>query len=89
MPKKITGGVLAGLLLVAMVPGVASAKSHGGECPKGGGWEVEQLFRVTELDVGSTADQNGDGKVCVRVNPGKTRTNPYGYELWTVKDNTN
>ena len=89
MPKRIMGGVLAGLLLVAMVPGVASAKSHGGECPKGGGWELEQVFRVTELDVGSAADQNGDGEICFRVNPGKTHTDPDGNVLWTVKDNTN
>ena len=87
MPKRMVGGVLSGLLLVAMVPGVASAASPASSCPKGGGWVVEELFRVTELDVGNASDQNGDGLVCVRVNPGKTRTDRNGYELWTVKDN--
>jgi hypothetical protein len=83
------GGVLSGLLLVAMVPGVASAGSHGSACPKGGGWELVPAGLVTEFDVGNAADQNGDGAVCVRINPGKTRTDPSGSELWTVKDNTN
>ena len=89
MPKRVTGGVLAGLLLIALLPGAASAGPPERDCPRGGGWELEDLFRVTELDVGNAADQNGDGMVCVRVNPGKTRTDPNRNELWTVKDNTN
>jgi len=89
MPRRMTTGVLAGLLLIALVPGAASAGPPKGDCPRGGGWELEELFRVTELDVGNAADQNGDEMVCVRVNPGKTRSNPDGAELWTVKDNTN
>ena len=89
MPRRMTGGALAGLLLIALVPGAASAGPPEPGCPRGGGWELEQLFRVTELDVGNAADQNGDGMVCIRVNPGKTRTDPDGNELWTVKDNTN
>ena len=89
MPKRITGGALAGLLSIALLPGAAAAGPPEGGCPRGGGWELEQVFRVTELDVGNSADQNGDGLVCIRINAGKTRSNPYGAELWTVKDNTN
>ncbi len=89
MPKRMTGGALAGLLLVALLPGAASAGPPERGCPRGGGWELEQVFRVTQLDVGNAADQNDDGMVCIRVNPGKTRSNPDGAELWTVKDNTN
>ena len=74
MPKRMTGGVLAGLLMIALLPGAASADGLAGDCPKGGGWDLEAVFRVTELDVGNAADQNGDGMICYRINRGKMKS---------------
>jgi hypothetical protein len=62
-----------------------------GTSPTGVGWFPPQPLadhHDPNLDVGNIHDQNGDGLVCVRINPGLTRKfRPP--RAWTVKDNNN
>lgn len=72
---------MAALMIVATVPGIASANGDPvGACPPGTnndgpdpearGWSLEPVESMIEQDVGNKLDQNGDGYVCQRFNYG-------------------
>jgi hypothetical protein len=92
--RKILAVVVATAALAAGV-GLSAAPfagaQNGGEpvggCPPGGGWRLVELGDTLPVDVGNFHDQNGDGFVCQRDNPGLSKRN--GETTWTVKDNTN
>lgn len=97
MRRKILAAVVATAALAAGV-GLSTApfaNAQGepvGGCPPGGGWELRTVGSTLPkstggVDVGNFHDQNGDGWICRRVNPGTSKVN--GSESWTVKDNTN
>lgn len=68
--------------------GTALAQPPVGGCPSGGGWGlVTTGFVIPRLDNGNFKDQNGDGLLCARLNPGQTAKN--GVPSYTIKDNTN
>jgi hypothetical protein len=77
---------LAGATLL-LGAGTASAQPPIGGCPSGDGWNLVPIEFTIAEDVGNFHDQNGDGWVCQRDNPGLSFTNPF--TVWTVTDNTN
>ena len=82
--KRLMVGLATGVLLAAMLPGVASAADPVGGCPtgEGAGWTlVPAYFATPAVDNGNFADQNGDGYLCGKYNKGKWTS--------TWKDNTN
>lgn len=82
----IAAGV-AGLGMAGLA-GVASAAAGNG-CPEGGDWTLASTGIVIDaLDNGNSADQNGDGLACFRVNKGQTDKHA-GVASFTWKDNTN
>lgn len=72
---------------MALASPVEAAGPPVGGCPTGGGWRLAPLGITLPIDVGNFHDQNGDGWICFRVNPGQTTKN--NFQSWTVKDNTN
>lgn len=59
MNRRLTLALAAGALVVAMVPGAASAGSPQGMCPTGAWWyEVQPRHGLIALDV------NGDTYLC-------------------------
>ncbi|MEX1343971.1 MAG: hypothetical protein AB1Z63_04795 [Candidatus Limnocylindrales bacterium] len=89
MKKRLMAGLVAGGLMAAMVPGVASASFPGdpvGGCPTGDGWSLVPIaFVIPDWDNGNYKDQNGDGWICFKSNPG---LNPEPFPVRTWKDNT-
>jgi hypothetical protein len=86
MKKILIAGAVAVGATVASV-GAASA-APGGGCPTGGGWGLASTaFIIESLDNGNYVDQNGDGRICLKLNEGQTQTN--GEPSFTAKDNTN
>lgn len=83
--KRLAVGLLAAGLATAMASSAAMACVPG--CPPGDGWDLVRLSETIDLDVGNFHDQNGDGYVCRKINPGLSAKNES--ETWTVKDNTN
>ena len=82
--KRLMRALLAGGLMVGMLPGIASATPSNppvGGCPTGGGWVLTPTFFVNAADNGNTQDQNGDLWACRKPNPGRG--------AFTWKDNTN
>lgn len=86
MRKRFVFNLVAALLMVAMLPGVASANGEPvGGCPSGttndgpdpeaNGWSLEPIEAMIELDVGNKMDRNGDGYVCQRFNYGQRLKN--------------
>jgi hypothetical protein len=57
--RRLTLALATGALLVAMVPGTASAGPPVGGCPTGGHWEL-----VLPRHQPQEADKNGDGWLC-------------------------
>jgi hypothetical protein len=90
MKRKILAAVVATAALAAGVglsaAPFASAQEPVGGCPRGGGWNLVPLSDTLPRDVGNFHDQNGDGFVCQRDNPGLSK---HDGTTWTVKDNTN
>jgi hypothetical protein len=77
MRKRFVFGVLAAVLMVAMLPGVASASddpvggcppgtTHDGPDPEASGWSLGAIESMIPEDVGNKFDQNGDGYICQR-----------------------
>ena len=104
MRKRLAVGLVASGMLVATLPGMASAGPPVGGCPTGatnvpvvepqyGGWHLEPLWALAGQDVGNQLDQNEDGYICHRFVIGLTkkdaRDNPNDpIGVWVVKDNT-
>ena len=98
MKKRLVLSVVIALLMVAMLPGVASAEGPPvGGCPSGTtndgpdpearGWALEPVGPYGG-DVGIQVDLNGDGWVCQRFVYGLRLNHPDGWGVWVVKDNT-
>ena len=63
MTKRLMVGLLAGGLLAATVPGVASASGPPGDCPPGDWHAFSELGLFTSLQ---RFDRNGDGVICLK-----------------------
>jgi hypothetical protein len=81
MRRRPFFGVLVVVMLVAMLPGVASANgdpvggcppgtTHDGPDPEANGWSLVPVESSIDQDRGNLMDQNGDGYVCQRFNYG-------------------
>ena len=86
---------IAGIGISVATAGSAGAVPPLGGCPPGSPNQVVGWFppaRLADvdpaLDVGNFHDQNGDGFICLRINPGLTKKHRPP-RAWTVKDNTN
>lgn len=81
MRRRFVFSLMAALLMVAMLPGVASANgepvggcpsgtTHDGPDPEANGWTLIEIEWSIDQDRGNLKDQNGDGYVCQRFNYG-------------------
>ena len=62
MKRRLTLALATGALVVAMMPGAASAGAPAGGCPTGDGAD----WYLIQPQHPSPADQNGDGLLCRR-----------------------